>query len=1064
MRSRTEYRNRQDEESLRRKKLVGEMMKLPLIKEVLREDKATWLANPRGGSLLDIGFVPKRRKGRLFAGTRMFGEEECLGAVVCREDEKDKVWSRVQEDGELSGLLEQGGKISVLSEEELTCWALFYNQLKEEGIYDGVGNKTLEYSGLKRYSEVECLNLKSSLGFWMEQDAKEYFKEMKISGIEENKGRLDIAFMNKKDELVPIAMHNVRTGELKGEVLVEKVIEGSVVAPGWVVVQPGESKREAYERAQNLTRYYKSRIGEGYEVCVPVVSSGQISLWQKLGFDGEARSAFEREFGGRVRLSVNEVIRLLYLGKSNIEPGELVQYGLSLPGLGREFRGIDVMFYAKTGVGGDRRSVGIDGLKGLDLRKKKRDELGVLPMANVRGLVILPDGMETKEMRQHVASLQKDLNYRTLGLDGYLLYLTPSLFEEWKSGGSAFMLEEGSGIKNGFGDIEQRAQYGYGVRDMGGVSLSIYRQKPEIGGTKMIVWEEGKGGKERVGHGIDWGTSFTGGSALRSITAKEPTAIGIGASLKVGRIPMVPGIIDKEYLLATIDQNPNIGYVQGGDWVSSFIRSELCKRSSMEEVSQIVGQRLAKKIFRLGVSDMELWQEGIEQTMKNLLLSHAHIDHCGEAPYLDGSVSFVGSAETVAHLKAMTSKGPWRGRYDRITHVVSRPKIGARYQTSQRGVTALNWMNQTIRLSPNLTAEAGLVNHSMTGALQWGVMNVDGEGLVLNTGDFRVGGRTSETLEKFSGRFPIVVMETTNLDEKGKTSIGVTEEMVRDTMLKIVKESKGNTVIAVMPPNHIERMDSIKKVADMTGRRIALDVKHAEVVEQLRVQQYMMRYAEGFDFELPEIGEDVALWWQPRTAPKTYQKLLRGKAEMGDLGVVDSDRLSRQGGDWIVVVSPYNILRHVFPAVNFRNGLALMHCSFYPYEPDAKGLLAENIRWVNELQTFNTTKAKHYSDFAVLGDGGRVENERNYFKNGRKRWSLHASGHATFPQMVESIDILFNGKFKGKTLILMHGQNPRLYKSELQKKFGKNLKIVADITSYNPSNPIEEPGFNLRLA
>ena len=1047
-----------------KREVIGELMRLPVVREILRDNEATWLANPSGGSILDIGFVPKRRKGREFVGTELFGEMDCVGVVVCEEMDRQSVWQKIRRDRDVGGLLEQGGRVVVLTEEELECWVGFYSQLDDEGILERVGKRALAFSGLRRYSKVECENLTKSLNLWIERDAVGYFEAMGVSEIRENRGRLDVAFMNEKGELVPIPMYHVRTGEVEGEVLVERVLEESVVAPGWVVIGPSENKREAYERARNLTRYYKNRIGAGYRVCVPVVSVGQISLWQKLGFSGEIRSEYENRFGEKINLSVNEVLRFLYLGKSNIEPGELVQYGLSLPSLGREFKGVDVLFYANGGAVNNRRFVAVDGLKGINLRKRKKSEEDYLPVANVRGLVILPDGMKPKEMREYVKDLQKDVNYRTLGPDGYLLYLTPTLFRQWISSGSAFLDDEENGIRGGvFSDIGQRVQYGYGVSGLEGVTLEIYRQKPEIGGTKMIVWEEGN--KQRVGHGIDWGTSFTGPRALQEITAREPTAFGIGPSLEVGRLPMVPGVYDVEYLLASIRQNPNIGYVRGGDVVSSFIRAELCRQSSEDEVARVVGRAMARKIFEIGQEDVRIWYKDIQQVLKTLLLSHGHIDHCGEVPYLIGAVPIFTCVEGEAHLKAMTSKGVWRSRYDRITHVVTRPKIGSRYQITPRELVVLYWMNQRVRLSPNLSAEAGLINHSMTGTLQWGILDSAGQGLLLNTGDFRMGDRTKETLEKFAGKYPVIVMETTNLEDEGKTSIGITEEVVRETMLKIVRESEGKTIIAVIPPNHIERMDSIIKVAELTGRKIALDVKHAEVVEQLRVSQYMMPYADGFDFGLPEIGDDVALWWSPKTQPKTYQRLLRNKARGGSLGVVDSGRLSRQGRNWIVVISPYNLFRHVFTGVNFRNGLAAMHCSFYPYQANAKIAMADNIRWVNNVgRNLKTNEAKYYSDFTVHGDGGRVSEVRNYFEDGtRKVWSLHASGHATFEEMAASIDILLDGVYKGKTLVLMHGQNPRLYKQKLQEKLGREIRIIADIAKYDPTDPINNPGFKLRL-
>ena len=114
------------------------------------------------------------------------------------------------------------------------------------------------------------------------------------------------------------------------------------------------------------------------------MSEGQLSIWGKLGMWSEVESAV-----GGVDVTTEDVIRFLYLGKSNLEPGELARMGYSLPSTGREFAGVDVVFLQRGPVG-ERRVATIDGLLGLNLGRKKRDEEGFLALNRVSGIVIVP--------------------------------------------------------------------------------------------------------------------------------------------------------------------------------------------------------------------------------------------------------------------------------------------------------------------------------------------------------------------------------------------------------------------------------------------------------------------------------------------------------------------------------------------------------------------------------------------------------------------------------------------------------------------------------------------------
>ena len=515
----------------------GEFFRSGVAREILRKSEATWVTNPGDGRVLDIAFKPKRAKRGEFAGLPIFQRANCVGVVFCSKEERENVWHNLQADNQVATMIDNGGEVEVMTPDEFKSWNGFYKQVVDEGVLAKVGEKALNFSGLVRLTPKEHEMLLADAAGFFTGEIEDWLKQMKVKEVLVNGlGQIDVAFLGENGKRMVVPVSHVRVGEMRGEILVEKVISEQVWVPGVIMRRAGESKREAYQRANNLKKYYKNRFGEEYKVEFPVISPGQLSLWRKLGIGGPLEASLPE-----VGITAEEVIRFLYLGESNVSPGQLVGTGLSLPGGGGEFPGLDVVFYKRDSYG-NRQFVSVDGLMGLDLQKKKLGRVGLEGLGNVRGIVIVPDGWSAKEMSSYTKNILKDLNYRTKGAGGYLLYLTPSLFAEWKAYGSAFLGENGENGKS----LERKVEYGFGVSDVKEVSLWVIRQKPEIGNQKSYIEEEGDGGS--VNHLIDWGASFVGGSrALQQLTAKEPTAIGIRRSLEIGSLPMKPGFYDIEY-------------------------------------------------------------------------------------------------------------------------------------------------------------------------------------------------------------------------------------------------------------------------------------------------------------------------------------------------------------------------------------------------------------------------------------------------------------------------------------------------------------------------------------
>jgi hypothetical protein len=131
----------------------------------------------------------------------------------------------------------------------------------------------------------------------------------------------------------------------------------------------------------------------------------------------------------------------------------------------------------------------------------------------------------------------------------------------------------------------------------------------------------------------------------------------------------------------------------------------------------------------------------------------------------------------------------------------------------------------------------------------------------------------------------------------------------------------------------------------------------------------------------------------------------------------------------------------------------VIHSAPFPYARHAKSKMGDNQKWIR------SQGGRYYKDFEIYGAGGRVQPSRNPLK-------LHVSGHATFEQMADDvIGPLLNGVYKGKQLILVHGENPVGYAQALKKRFGNpsGLEVVASLDRYKPTDPFTHSGFRLNL-
>lgn len=1023
------------------KAMIGELARLPLVKDQLNLQNARWLARP-GGTSLDLGFVLRGGGCEKFVAVDIVGERGCVGIkVVGSEEERLTALEQIGEEPLLTCLIERGAQIAVVTREELGHWVGYYRQVKREKLTDELGKKAYVVSGLRRASERDVLATQTEFERLISENWELLFS-MGVAEIRRG-DRLDIEFVNDQGELVAVPLFHVRTGQFgrRGELLEEKVSLSPLRCPGFVLRGIGENKRSAYQRADQLLQIF----GDFDRVAIPVLSPGQISLFRKLGM----LKRREAILGGS-SLSADDLIGWGYLGESNLVPGDLAINGLSLPGSGEEF-GIDIIFYRKD-ARGERALTKLDNVLGFDFKGKNGPKLRAFD--NVAGLLIVPSDWSTEQVESYRKDREYDIFYRGGKRTARIVCVTEELFNIWRDRGTIFVdpgevNETGPGLSQ-----EEQKPILYGPTSQTEVNeLLLWRTGAEIGGMKMAISTR-VGGETRLVI-LDFGTSYTTETKGQSgLTSRSPSAFGVLRDIFNGKVPVVREIIAFDYLLQSARCFPGLFDGRNNHPIASFLRAELARRVDYGRLVDVFGKSRAKKIIDLSARDVAVWYPDDEHIiLEGIVPSHAHNDHIGEVPVLREDAPVFASTETAAHMWATdTSARSWRERPLTIS-MLTAPKAGSAYQVIRRELVPIHFSGESVKFS-SIKVQQELVNHSITGACMTFVQ-VNGKG-VLYTGDLKMGERTREAVRKMAGRAETIVMETTNFDDgEVKASSGISETQVKATIAKIVAENSGNPIAVIIPTNHLERLSGIIEVARLTGRKLAVCHKLAETVRQQRAAKLAAPSGVvGFDFPLPEIGADVALWTKPTLQLRKYQQLLVELAYEGNLGIVDQQRFGKERGDWIVIISPFDLLQHNFGGTYFGSrSLVVIHSAPFPYEQDAKYLVGTNLKWINSLG------GKFYIDSDVRGEGGRVIPDRRY--------GLHASGHVTFNEMTDEVLVpLLGDNWSGKQIIIVHGQHPVTYERALRGKLGLDpdagLEIISRLTRYDPTNPLRG-GYRLRL-
>jgi ribonuclease J len=297
------------------------------------------------------------------------------------------------------------------------------------------------------------------------------------------------------------------------------------------------------------------------------------------------------------------------------------------------------------------------------------------------------------------------------------------------------------------------------------------------------------------------------------------------------------------------------------------------------------------------------------EDIDGVLVSHAHLDHCGAISFLRTEIPIYTSAMTAVIAKAVQDCGgttlegefvyatqrapekgvltttpsgvPYKARPYVFCDLPAVPDAVAEFWTrkplKERDLISLATASPEPAIGGH-AVRAFPVDHSVYGASAWAVQTT--VGWVVYTGDLRAHGRQAAASAAFvraaAALKPLaLICEGTRLpdieDPRPRPSVGrpvgpVSEDTVRQRALAEVKGQRG-LVIADFSARHIERLQSFLTVARECGRRLVVLAKDA----------YLLEAMHRLDPSIPTVAStpELFLWEDPRLRLSRWQEELQ---------------------------------------------------------------------------------------------------------------------------------------------------------------------------------------------
>lgn len=498
-------------------------------------------------------------------------------------------------------------------------------------------------------------------------------------------------------------------------------------------------------------------------------------------------------------------------------------------------------------------------------------------------------------------------------------------------------------------------------------NITFYGGVGEIGGNKIILTSE----KQSLM--LDWGLSFGGEGMYFEEFLQPRTNSVLQDYLRLGLTPELDGIY----------------------------RKDLLECPAPDEFSD-------EERKHLWCKDIESYDEYASKKgpfIDGILISHAHIDHCGYLGLLDPKIPayFSQTTDTILDtIDQMGMQGILGDMYNPSDIILTQLKSGytpgalkLKKEDVQRNINPEDdpFTVKDYHIIPHP------VDHSLLGATAFEIHTPD-DLTIVYTGDLRFHGRQAEKTNKFVQKVSkkdvdVLITEGTRIEDEEKDS----EEKVYEETLALVERAKSAAFVGFAWKD-ITRYQTIKTIAEKTGRTFVISSKTALLLHQLN------------EYKDPEKESNVGVYL-PRSRSMLYSRgdytsskydagYLTNWSEHTDFTHVENGvrarDIAKDPEDYIVFLDYFHIkeLLDIGPLP----GSIYIRAQSEPFNEEMR--LSEE-RLVNWLTKFKINEENEHEPYQV-----------------------HASGHASGKEIIQMINDI-----RPRTVIPVHTEKPELFEQML---------------------------------
>ncbi len=437
--------------------------------------------------------------------------------------------------------------------------------------------------------------------------------------------------------------------------------------------------------------------------------------------------------------------------------------------------------------------------------------------------------------------------------------------------------------------------------------------------------------------------------------------------------------------------------------IDGIYRKDAMQPEGLKEIEESP----SKPLWECDLKSYEEAKSNDEWTPDAIFISHAHLDHCGYAPYL-GDMPLACSPTTSKLMEAIKDIGNLTGfdgdlvdierryidRYGSRAYFPGEPKIDTREEQKREKKLLEN--KQRTDIGEDIELEAVKVDHSVPGALSALIESEDKQ--IVYTGDLRFHGRSTTEIHNYLEDLKpdVMLCEGTRIEEEEPDD----EEQVERELTEVISDTDGLVMVGFAWKD-LDRYETVKRAAKKEGRTPVFDPRLAYLKARLDESIYedgAKVFVERSDSMLYSCGDYT------RSKHKAGDQPVSEWSNKGDIkdtthldkGVTAVD-IKENPEEYVLQLDYYRFKNIV--DIDPPKGSIYVRAQSEPFNEEMK--LSEE-RLMNWLEHFGINEEENHEPIQI-----------------------HASGHACGPELQEMIDAI-----KPKKLVPIHTLKPEMFENE----------------------------------